>query len=525
MRLLKSFATVGGATIASRLLGFLREIMIASLIGAGPVADAFYAAFRFPNLFRRLFAEGAFNTAFIPLFAKELESGGHKAAQKFARDVFSVLFVTLLVLTALAEISMPWLVKTVIAPRFGEGTEKTLLTIDLARIMFPYLLCMSLVAMLSGVLNSFRHYFAAAFVPVLLNVIMIGVLLLCTALKTGNTPLTGTYMAWGVFFAGFAQLALLWVAARKTGFRLLFTVPRITPPVKRMLLLAVPTAVAGGITQINLLIGQIIASAQEGAIALLQYADRIYQLPLGVIGIAIGVVLLPELARDLKGGKAEKAVRTQNQSMEFALFLTLPAAGALIVLPHLVTAVLFERGAFGPAATQGVAGALGAFAFGLPAFVLIKVLSPGFFAREDTRSPMTYAAINALSNVILSLILFQTYRHVGIALATSIAAWVNVILLYLGLRRRGFWPFEGKTVRRCAMMLLSGALMAGTLYGAQAWVNSTLDLTHLSTRIIALLLLVLFGALIYFSSCWLTGAVDFRHMLGTIRRRKAPNAS
>ena len=184
MRLFKSFATVGGATIASRILGFVREILIASLIGAGPVADAFYAAFRFPNLFRRLFAEGAFNTAFIPLFAKELEGGGREAAQNFARQVFSVLFVVLLVLTALAEISMPWLVKTIIAPRFGEGTEKTLLTIDLARIMFPYLFCMSLVAMLSGVLNSFRHYFAAAFVPVLLNVIMIAVLLACTLLET-----------------------------------------------------------------------------------------------------------------------------------------------------------------------------------------------------------------------------------------------------------------------------------------------------------------------------------------------------
>ncbi|MEP2942912.1 MAG: murein biosynthesis integral membrane protein MurJ [Hyphomicrobiales bacterium] len=522
MRLFKSFATVGGATIASRILGFVREILIASLIGAGPVADAFYAAFRFPNLFRRLFAEGAFNTAFIPLFAKELETGGREAAQAFARQVFSVLFVTLLVLTALAEISMPWLVKTIIAPRFGEGSEKTLLTIDLARIMFPYLLCMSLVAMLSGVLNSFRHYFAAAFVPVLLNVIMIAVLLFCSLFETGNTPLTGTYMAWGVFVSGFAQLALVWAAARKTGFRLSMSRPRMTPPVKRVLILAVPTAIAGGITQINLLVGQIIASAQDGAIALLQYADRIYQLPLGVIGIAIGVVLLPELARDLKSGEKSKAIETQNQSMEFAMCLTLPAAAALIVIPHLITSSLYERGAFDAAATVGVSAALSAFAIGLPAFVLIKVLSPAFFARENTKSPMIYAAINAIVNVILSIILFQTYDHVGIAMATSVAAWVNVILLYVGLKRRNYWPIKSSTLRRCLMMVLSSAGMALGLYGAQKWLQSQGLLDGFLSQIASLGGLVILGAFIYFILCRLTGAVDFRHMLRTMRR-KSPN--
>lgn len=486
------------------------------------MADAFYAAFRFPNLFRRLFAEGAFNTAFIPLFAKELETSGREAAQDFARQVFSVLFITLLVLTALAEISMPWLVKTIIAPRFGEGTEKTLLTVDLARIMFPYLLCMSLVAMLSGVLNSFRHYFAAAFAPVLLNVIMIGVLLFCSTFKTGNTPLTATYMAWGVFVSGFAQLALVWIAARKTGFSLSFSKPRITPPVKRVLILAVPTAIAGGITQINLLVGQIIASAQDGAIALLQYADRIYQLPLGVIGIAIGVVLLPELARDLKSEDTTKAVKTQNQSMEFAMFLTLPSAAALMVVPHLITATLYERGAFDAAATLGVSAALAAFAVGLPAFVLIKVLSPGFFAREDTRTPMIYAAINAIVNVILSLILFQTFDHVGIAIATSVAAWINVILLYVGLKQRNFWPLEAKTLRHCLMMALSSAGMAASLFGLHQWLQNRGMLDGFLSQIASLISLVFFGTVIYFILCRLTGAVDFGHMLRTMRR-KMPN--
>ena len=523
MRLFKSFATVGGATIASRILGFVREILIAGLIGAGPVADAFYAAFRFPNLFRRLFAEGAFNTAFIPLFAKELEGGGREAAQEFAHQVFSVLFVVLLVLTALAEISMPWLVETVIAPRFGQGSDKTLLTIDLARIMFPYLFCMSLVAMLSGVLNSFRHYFAAAFVPMLLNVIMIAVLLLCTVLETGNNPITGRFMAWGVFASGFAQLTLVWVAVRKTGFRLNLKAPKFTPAVKRLLILAVPTAIAGGITQINLLVGQIIASAQDGAISLLQYADRIYQLPLGVIGIAIGVVLLPELSRALKGGVPEEAIKTQNQSLEFAMFLTLPSAAALVVMPHLITAVLYERGAFDALATSGTAAALSAFAFGLPAFVLIKVFSPAFFAREDTRTPMYYAGINAVMNVILSIALFPSLAHVGIAIATSISAWVNVVLLFVHLQMKGHWPLDGATLRRLLMMLAASIGMGAALFWLQDILEKGDFLEVAFTQALAMVGVVLVGMIIYFVLCRLTRAVNFRQILANFRRTPKKN--
>ncbi|MBA4781861.1 MAG: murein biosynthesis integral membrane protein MurJ [Rhizobiales bacterium] len=520
MDLFKSFTTVGGATLASRLLGFVREILIASLIGAGPVADAFYAAFRFPNLFRRLFAEGAFNTAFVPLFAKELEAGGHAAAERFAREVFSVLLVTLLVLVALMEIFMPLLVATVIAPRFGTGTEKTLLTIDLARIMFPYLLCMSLVAMLSGVLNAFRHYFIAALVPVLLNVVMIAVLLACEALDTGNSALTGRVMAWGVALAGFAQLGLVWIAAKRTGFTLAFQRPRLTGPVKRVLVLAVPAAIAGGITQINLLIGQMIASGQDGAIALLQYADRIYQLPLGVIGIAIGVVLLPELARDLKSGNDQKAVTTQNHALEFAMFLTLPATAALMIMPGLISSVLYQRGAFDAVAANGVAGALAAFAVGLPAFVLIKVLSPGFFARENTRTPMNYAIINAVVNVVLSYILFQQFAHVGIAAATSIAAWANVAFLSIGLYRHGYWPFKPRAIRRCMMMLAASAIMALVLYGLMEYLADAGLLHGFVIRALALLSLVVIGGVIYLAACRLTGAVEFGQMIRSFRRRR-----
>ncbi|MEM8795235.1 MAG: murein biosynthesis integral membrane protein MurJ [Pseudomonadota bacterium] len=518
MRLLKSFATVGAATIASRILGFVREIMLVALLGAGPVTDAFYAAFRFPNLFRRLFAEGAFNPAFVPLFAKELEKGGLAAAQAFAREVFSVLFVVLLVLTALAEMAMPVLVHTVIAPGFDEVDGKSELTADLARIMFPYLFCMSLVALLSGVLNSLRRYFVAAFVPVVMNVVLIGVLALGIIYETGATVFTGYLIAWGVFVAGFLQLAMVWVAARKTGFRLQLSIPKLSPPVRRLLVLAIPAAIAGGITQINLLVGQIIASAQESAITYLQLSDRIYQLPLGVIGIAIGVVLLPELSRAFGAGDRSQAVYTQRHALEFSMFLTLPSAVALGVMPFLIVDVLYVRGAFTPTDAIGTAAALGAFAWGLPAFVLVKVLSPAFFAREDTRTPMLYAGVNAGINIVLSLILFEYFAHVGIAIATSVAAWANVILLATGLIRRGYWPFDWQTGRRTVLMLLGSAAMGVCLY---AWLSFTAGeglLDTASQRFGALCLAISGGATVYFVTTVLTRAVDLRQIQRNLRR-------
>ena len=332
MSLFGKFLGVGGATSASRVLGFVREAMIAAALGAGPVADAFYAALRFPNLFRRLFAEGAFNSAFVPIFAKEVEANGEESAAQFAGEVFSVLALVLAVLTAIALAFMPFLAATVIAPAFQDTPDKFDLTVLLARIMFPYLAAMSLVAMLSGVLNSFRKYFLAALAPVLLNIVLIGVLLM--ALNTGwDDRLVGVALAIGVVVAGLLQLGLLVYGLMRLGFRFSPKRPRLTPQVKRLLTLAAPAALTGGIVQINLVIGQIIASQQDGAIALLNYADRIYQLPLGVIGIAIGVVLLPELARALGAGEQKTALTLQNRSLEFGLGLTVPAAVALALTP------------------------------------------------------------------------------------------------------------------------------------------------------------------------------------------------
>lgn len=521
MSLIRKFATVGGATAASRVLGFLREALIGAALGAGPVADAFYAAFRFPNLFRRLFAEGAFNTAFIPLFAKELEGGGVDAARRFAQHVLSVLVAWLLLLSGLAMVFMPVLVAWVIAPGFTDDAEKFDLTVSMTRIMFPYLFCMSLVAMLSGVLNSMRRYFLAAIVPVLLNVILIAVL--GVALYAGVDPgTTGLWLAWGVFASGLAQLLVLLMGTRREGFSMRLSVPALTPDVKRLLILMGPALLTGGVTQINLLVGQIIASQQAGAIALLNYADRINQLPLGVIGIAIGVVLLPELSRALKAGHLDDAQHLQNRSLEFALAMTMPAAVGFVLFAEPLVSLLYERGAFTAETTELAAMALAAFAVGLPAYVLIKVFSPAYFARLDMKSPMWFSIAAVVVNIGASLVLFPVFGHVGIAAATSLSAWLNLVLLAGVLWWRGDFRPSPRTLRRTLMIVLASAAMGTVLVllaqtGAR-WIESPSTLT----RLVAVLAVIAISAVVYFTVVIATGGIDRQELQGAIRRRRKP---
>ncbi|MGI9483187.1 MAG: murein biosynthesis integral membrane protein MurJ, partial [Hyphomicrobiales bacterium] len=463
MNLFRSALTVGGFTMMSRVLGFVRELLIASLLGTGPVADAFYAAFRFPNLFRRLFGEGAFNAAFVPLFSKALEKGGEEDARLFTREILSALLVVLLALTALAEIFMPFLVRWVVAPGFTNDPDKFELTVQLTRIMFPYLFCMSLVAMFSGVLNSLGKFAAAAFAPVLLNIVMITVLSAAAYAKITDLRTVGLIMSWGVCVSGFLQLGFLAVACRREGFLTGISRPRLSPRVKRMLVLAIPVTIAGGITQVNLLIGQMIASQKAGAIAVLQYADRIYQLPLGVVGIAVGVALLPNISRKFQSGDLAGVDDSQNRALEMSMLLTVPAAAGLMCLAQPVVNVLFERGQFTAADTAITAPTLFAFAIGLPAFVLIKVFSPGFFAREDTKTPTIYAAISVFINVAGSLLLFPIYNEIGIAIATTAAAWVNAALLGITLASRGHYQPDARAFRNVPLIFLGSTLMAGVL--------------------------------------------------------------
>src|SRR5262245_3867531 len=471
MSLVKKFATVASGTLMSRVLGFTREMLMAAALGTGPIADAFNAAFQFPNTFRRLFAEGAFNAAFVPLFAKEIEANGLDGAKRFSEEVFGVLFSILVLLTILMELSMPLLVSTIVAPGFNAIPQKFDLTVALATIMFPYLVCMSLAAMMRGMLNSLRRYFAAAIAPVFLNVILIAVL--AYAWYTGADGLTVGYgLAWGVLAAGVVQLAIVWIAVRHAGISIGFRRPRLTKNVKRLLVLAFPAAITGGITQINQLIGTAIASGQARAVSSLAYADRIYQLPLGVVGIAVAIVLLPELARALKAGNLREAANLQNRSVEFTLFLTLPAAAALFVMSEPIVRVLYERGAFAATdSTPTVSAILAAFGLGLPAFVLIKAFTPGYFAREDTRTPMVFAAISVVVNISVALTLFPRLGPTGIAIASAIAGWVNAALLLGTLIRRGQWGSDAGLMHRIPRLLIAATLMAVGIHFASGWLS------------------------------------------------------
>ncbi|HET7714958.1 MAG TPA: murein biosynthesis integral membrane protein MurJ [Bauldia sp.] len=518
MSLLRNFATVGGATATSRILGFVRDIFVAAALGTGPVADAFFVAFRFPNLFRRLFAEGAFNSAFVPLYARALEGDGEAEARKFGEEALSALLTALLVVTAVAEVAMP-LLMFVMAPGFASDPEKFDLTVYLTRIAFPYLGLVSIVAFYSGVLNSRGRFAAAAFAPALLNVVLIAVLFLVFWMGWEAHPAAGVALSVGTIVGGLAQLALVMVATHRAGAKVTPRRPRLTPRVRRLITLGVPGVVAGGITQINIVIGTMIASLAPGAVSYLYYADRLYQLPLGIVGIAIGVVLLPDLSRQLRAGRDDLAGHSQNRAVEFAMALTLPASVALFVMADPLIEVLFQRGSFGPADTVETAAALAAFAVGLPAFVLIKVFSPGFFAREDTRTPMWFAAISVAVNVAASLALFPFLAHVGIAIATSLSAWVNLALLVMVLHRRGHFAADAALKKRLPLILFAAVLMGLALTAAMWLMASLLDSPSFLMRASAVGLLVVAGVVLFAVFCQLTGAADFRRAIRLVLRR------
>ena len=461
MALLRSIATVGGYTMISRLLGFARDILIAATLGAGPVADAFFVAFKLPNFFRRLFAEGAFNAAFVPLFTRHMAEGGRDAARGFAEEVLSVFVVTLLFFVTALQVAMPWVMYG-FAPGFADDPYRFGLAVQLAQVTFPYLMFISLVSQLGGVLNALGRFAAAAATPIILNLCLIAAILGLSPFV--ETP--GHALAWGVAAAGAAQFVWLIVACHRAEFRLRLR-PRLTPRVRRLLYLMLPGVIGAGVVQINLLIDVVIASLlPRGSVSFLYYADRVNQLPLGVIGVAVGTALLPLLSRQLRAGDDAAAAGSMNRALEFALLLTLPAAAALMVMPDLVVSVLFERGAFGASETVATSAALAAYALGLPAYVLIKVLAPGFFAREDTATPVKVAAFCVAINLVLNLVLMGPLQHVGIALATAISAWVNAGLLAWMLSRRGHFAADARLRRAVPRTLLASAAMAGILWFA-----------------------------------------------------------
>jgi putative peptidoglycan lipid II flippase len=512
--MLRSVLTVGAWTMASRVLGFARDILIAARLGAGPVADAFFVALKLPNLFRRLFGEGAFNAAFVPAFAGALVKEGEAAARDLAERMGALLALWLGLLTVLGLIFMPQ-VLGLLAPGFRASPEKFALAVELTRITFGYLPLICLVALVSGVLNALDRFAAAAAAPVFFNLILMAALV-------GLAPHVATpghALAWGVLASGFVQLAMVWVAARQAGMALnLLRAPGLTPPVREVLRKMAPGVLGAGVTQINLAVDVVIASLlPSGAVSYLYYADRVAQLPLGVVGAALGTALLPLLARQVRGGQRLSAHRSLNRGVELALLLTLPAAAGLAATAEPIMAALFQRGAFGEAATAASAAALMAYAVGLPAFVLVKVFAPGFFARGDTSTPVKVGLFVVALNLALNLLFMGPLGHVGVALATALAAWVNAGLLgWLLMRRRAY--LVDRRARRRVPRLIAAAAAMGVAVALLAWILP--DGASTLGRAVQVAVLIGAGGAVFTGLGVALGGFVPREVLGQLRRRR-----
>jgi putative peptidoglycan lipid II flippase len=462
--MMRGILTVGGWTMASRILGFGRDVLIAAIIGAGPVADAFFVANRLPNLFRRLFGEGAFNAAFVPSFTGLLHTEGPDAAQSFAEQAMAVLAFWLVGLTVLAEIFMPQ-VMGVLAPGFRDNPAKFALAVELGRIAFPYMPLICLVALMSGILNGLDRFAVAAAAPVVYNITSIGFMLGLLHV----VPTAGHALAWGVSVSGVFQLAMVAWAVRRAGMRLHLPRPKLTPQMRLLLRRMGPGLLGAGVTQLNLSVDVIIGSLlPAGTVSVLYYADRVNQLPLGILGAAVGTALLPTLSREVHSEDPRRAVSTLNRAIEYALVLTLPAALGLLVAAHPIIAVLFGRGAFDAHSVFLSSQALQAYAVGLPAFVMVKVMVPPFFARGDTATPVRVGMACVGLNLALNVAFMAPLQQMGPALASSVAAWANVLALGWVLRRRGHFAADRPMLRRLVGMLAAAGAMAVVLLGIGA---------------------------------------------------------
>ena len=518
MALLRPVATIGGYTMASRVLGFIRDILTAAFLGAGPVADAFFVAQRLPNLFRSLFAEGAFSAAFVPLFAGMIAHDGRSAAKRFAEDSLSVLLTALLIFVLFGEIFAPNLLD-ILSPGFRAQPEKFALTVGLTRITFPYLLFISLTALQGGILNSVWRFAETAATPMLLNIFLIGALVLVR-------PISGEALAWALSLSGFAQFLWLMVSCHRAGLGLSLPRPRLTPEVKRMLKLMLPGVFGAGVTQLNLVVSTAVASLlPTGAVSYLYSADRLDQLPLAVVGIAVGTAILPSLSRQVRLGDDDGAKETQNRGLELALFLTLPAAVGLGVAAWPIMTVLFQRGAFGAVEANATAAALAAYAGGLPAFVLIKVMTPGFFARQDTATPVKVAVAAMATNLVLTLALGLAlpFRHVGIASATSIAGWVNALSLMVLLHRRGHFTLDARS-RRIVPRIIAASAGMGVLLWLLNELAVPLYAATFVARSAALIVVIAIAVVAFFVLALVFGAADWREItqrLSLLKRRRS----
>lgn len=521
MSLVRNVGTIGGLTAVSRVFGFARDMLLARALGAGGVADAWQLAFQLPNIFRRLFAEGAFASAFVPLFNQRMAGAEEiSEARQFAEEVLAFLIPVLVVFGSLALIAMPWIAGLFANEGIERDPELFALAVVMARITFPYLVFMSLATLFAGILNSLSRFAAAAAAPILLNLCMITALVAGMTLGEGVEVRrqTGLYLAIAVTASGFLQLGWLWWWAHRAGFRMNLRRPRMTRGVKELGVLILPAVFGAGVYQISRFIDLFFLSTlPDGAYTFLAMADRLNQLPLGIIGIALGTAILPSLSRHIASSEHDQAQRLQSNAIELALLLTVPAAVALFVTGTAFTRAFYTGGAFTLADSLSTGVVVSALVVGLPAYVLIKVLVPNFFARKDTRTPVYTAAAALVLNVILNFLLVPRLGVVGLALAGSISAWCNTALLYFVLVRKDYFRLTARTAGRIARIALAAALMGAALWfamplGAGWYAGDALE------RVASIAALVLAGGAVYFAAAAALGVIN-RQTVSQLRRR------
>ena len=491
MNLIKSTGTFGFFTLLSRILGYLRDLLIAIYLGSGPLADAFFVAFRIPNTFRRLFSEGTFNAAFVPSYSAEITKGKNQS-KKFANEVFNLLVISLFFLIIIIEIFMPWFI-LLIAPGFKENSDKLELTIYLTRITFPFLFFISLASFFAAVLNSHNKFALAAAAPIVLNIVLILTLLLTKYLGDNLVE----YLAYAVTISGFIQFAILMKFVKNFipisfAFKL-----RVEKKVKFFFSKLLPSIFSSGVTQINILVGTIIASFQASAVSYLYYADRIYQINLAIAGIAIGTVLLPNLSKYVKENKKKKIDLIQNKSLELSLFLSLPATFALLIASEEITSSLFGYGSFDIQSVKNSANALFYFALGLPAFAFIKVFSSFIFARQNTKVPFYFSVISVIINIIISLYFFNQIGFIIIPIATSVSSWINSILLLIYLTNKNFFTFRIEIIFSFLKIIFT-SIIASLFFYYLLNLSQKYLMYDSSFKLITILSLVIFTLIVYF---------------------------
>jgi len=503
MNLIASTSTFSFFTLISRILGYARDILIAIFLGTSLFADVFFVAFRLPNTFRRLFAEGTFNAAFIPSYAGELAQNKEQA-DNFARNVFNLLFIILLFIILLAEIFMPQLIY-LIAPGFYKDPEKLSIAVDLSRITFPFLFFICLASFFSAILNSYNKFAVAAAAPIILNIVLIGSLFVSQWLNTSEV----ITLSYAVSFSGLLQLLILLFFVRKNFRPILSIKIKINTKIKFFFQKLIPSIFSSGVTQINILVGTIIASFQAGAVSYLYYADRVYQINLAVAGIAIGTVMLPELSKYIKNNNYDMAINLQNRALELCLFLSIPAAVALILASEQITTSLFGYGSFNIESVKNTAIALTFFAFGVPAFSILKIFSNLFFARNDTRLPFYLSVISVIINISISVLLFGRLGFVIIPIATSISSWINVFLHFYFIKKRDLHNFDNKFIYKFPRMILSVVVMGIILYLLLGFFSDKFDYNE-SWKFIYLFIIVVISLLSYFLISNFSGVFKFK---------------